>query len=315
MSENRITRRKFVHDGSAVAAAAIACLGNVGASNAAGETGKKRIVFVAGPVGHAPGTHEAAAEARLLKHCIDGARDLGQVDTAIYYRWPEHNDDLDGASTIVFTGDLFPPAVIAKEKAGVESKIKALMEQGCGIVCLHYATGLKQEHLPVDGEHLLLSWLGGYFASDCKHHRSTYKTFEAEFVPEGRDHPIHRGWKAFKLREEVYYNIYFGKQGLAKNVTPFVCCMVPPEEPKKEVVGWAVVRSDGGRGVGFVAPHFYHNWRLDDMRMLVLNSIVWSAKIDVPHGGVKSSPPDLSEFQPRTAGPRPQAGAFLSGKS
>ncbi len=36
-------------------------------------------------------------------------------------------------------------AAIAKEKAGVEAKIKALMQQGCGIVCLHYATGEAEE--------------------------------------------------------------------------------------------------------------------------------------------------------------------------
>ena len=39
---------------------------------------------------------------------------------------------------------------------------------------------------------------------------------------------------------------------------------------------------DGGRGIGFVGGHYHRNWAIDDFRKLVLNSIVWLARADVP---------------------------------
>jgi hypothetical protein len=115
-----------------------------------------------------------------------------------------------------------------------------------------------------------------------------------------------RGWKTFTVHDEPYINNYFGKQGMADNVTALATSMLPPEAPKPEVVAWAVSRADGGRGMGVVMPHFYRNWRVDDLRMLILNGIVWSAKLDVPAEGVKTTLPDLSRFEPASIEPRPR---------
>ena len=276
---------------------AMFCRTDAVASDAGVENNEKKIVFIAGPCSHPPGTHEAIAGSRLLKHCIDNAKNIGSIKTAFFTPWPEDSSELDGAAAIVFLGDTFPPASLAKEKPDIEAKLKTLIEeQSCGIVCIHYANGLRESHLPAEGEHPLLAWLGGYFAHDCTHHQSLYGTFHVEFAPTGDNHPIHRGWKSFKCEEEVYYNIYFGKRGPAQNVTPIVCCKVPPEKPRNEIIGWAVVRTNGGRGVGITFPHFFRSWEIDDMRTVVLNSIVWSARIEVPDGGVKSSVPDIKTF-------------------
>ena len=64
-----------------------------------------------------------------------------------------------------------------------------------------------------------------------------------------------------------------------------------------EVVAWAVERPDGGRGFGFTGAHFHRNWGNDDFRKLVLNAILWTAKVDVPSEGVASAvtPEDLSK--------------------
>ena len=74
--------------------------------------------------------------------------------------------------------------------------------------------------------------------------------------------------------------------------------MLPPESPKRETVAWCVERSDSGRGFGIVMPHFYKNWRVGDLRRLILNGIVWTAKIEVPAGGVKTNLPNLADFNP-----------------
>jgi hypothetical protein len=58
--------------------------------------------------------------------------------------------------------------------------------------------------------------------------------------------------------------------------------------------------------VGIVLPHFYRSWRIDDLRTLVLNSIVWTAKTDVPADGVKSTLPDMAIFEPGSVEPKPR---------
>jgi len=266
------------------------------------EASTTKIVFVAGPCEHPPGTHEAAAGARLLKHCVENAANVQGVRAEVFYEWPKDAQALDAAATLVFIGDIFPPERLP-EPAKIRAQLAGMMDRGCGIVCLHYATGLRAEHVTADGDHPLLRWLGGYFSSGCPHHRSTARVCPATLIPEKADHPVSRGWQAFTLDDEPYWNIYFGKDGLAKNVTPLVTSMLPPEKPEKQVIGWGIEREDGGRGVGIVLPHFFRNWQVDELRTLVLNAVCWTAKLDVPPEGVKSSLPDLATFQPGAVAP------------
>jgi hypothetical protein len=50
-------------------------------------------------------------------------------------------------------------------------------------------------------------------------------------------------------------------------------------------------------------PHFYRNWGNDDLRTLILNAVVWTAKRDVPKGGVRVNLPDLATFKPAAVEP------------
>jgi hypothetical protein len=265
-----------------------------------------RILVIAGPCQHPPGTHEAAAGARLLEYCIKHAEKLGPVDAECLDRWPAENQELDDVAAIVFIGDIFPPERM-EEPERIKSQLAKLMDRGCGLVCIHYATGLRGADVAEDGDHPLLRWMGGYFATGgCTHHRSVARVCSATLSPEETDHPILRGWQSFTFDDEPYWNNYFGKDGFAPNVTPLVYTMLPPDKPKKETVAWAVEREDGGRGVGIVVPHFYRNWQLDDLRTLVLNSVTWSAGLEVPAEGVKTSLPDLSTFSPDAVQPQPR---------
>ena len=181
------------------------------------------------------------------------------------------------------------------------------MDRGCGLVCVHYATGLRGEHVGEDGAHPLLGWLGGYFATGgCTHHRSVARIVPATLTPEKVDHPVLRGWKEFHFDDEPYWNNYFGKDGPARNVTSLVSTMLPPEAPNKETVVWAVQRADGGRGVGLVIPHYFRNWQIDDLRTLILNSIFWTARCEIPAEGVKTTLPDLAVFEPASVEPKPR---------
>ena len=82
--------------------------------------------------------------------------------------------------------------------------------------------------------------------------------------------------------------------------------MLPPGAPKRETVAWGVEREDGGRGFGIVMPHFYKNWRDEDLRRFILNGIVWTAKLDVPSEGVQTGQPALEAFEPEAVEPAPR---------
>ena len=57
---------------------------------------------------------------------------------------------------------------------------------------------------------------------------------------------------------------------------------------KPQTLMWGIERKDGGRGVGFTGGHYHRNWAVDGFRQIVLNTIVWTAGMEVPAGGVKS---------------------------
>ena len=58
------------------------------------------------------------------------------------------------------------------------------------------------------------------------------------------------------------------------------------------------------RGFGFTGAHYHANWGNDDFRKLVLNAILWIAKVEVPAGCVESrpTPSDLTaNLEPKPA--------------
>ncbi len=177
--------------------------------------------------------------------------------------------------------------------------LQRLVSNGCGMVCIHYATGLGAQDVAEDGQHPLLDWIGGYFATRCKHHQSVARVFDlATIEPAAKTHPIHRGWKTFSFRDEPYIKNYFGPAGMGPAGRPDCDFASSSESPHRETVAWAIDRADGGRGVGVVMPHFFRNWENRDMRTLIMNSIAWSAKREIPDEGIATQLPDLATFEP-----------------
>ncbi len=272
---------------------------------AAAET---RVAIVVGPSDHPPGTHEVAAGGRLMQWAVENMANVSGVKAELFYEWPKDHGVLEAVSTIVFIGDTFPPQRMPNPTA-VLSDVGEMMKRGVGLVCVHYATGLRAQDVEPDGAHPLLRWLGGYFATGTPHHKSVAKVFESVRIsPAAAGHPVSRGWREFIVDDEPYYNNYFGPDGNkpAANVTLFATAMLPPEAPKREAVAWGVERTDGGRGFAIVMPHFYKNWANEDLRRLILNGIVWTGKLDVPSDGVRTPAPDLTRFRPESVEPKPR---------
>ena len=267
------------------------------------------VLIIVGPSSHPPGTHEVAAGGRLMQHALERIRNVTGIKAEVRTDWPQEAAVRNRASTVVFIGDIFPPQRLPDSPL-ILAQLGEMMQRGCGLACVHYATGLRAVDVTPDGNHPLLNWLGGYFATRCPHHQSVAKVFPRVTIsPAGTAHPVTRGWREFSMPEEPYYNNYFGPGGnkLAPNVTAVATSLLPPEAPQREVVAWTVERTDTGRGFGIVMPHFYKNWANDDLRRLILNGIVWSAKLEVPVGGAETAAPDLAAFQPESIEPRPRA--------
>jgi type 1 glutamine amidotransferase len=58
---------------------------------------------------------------------------------------------------------------------------------------------------------------------------------------------------------------------------------------RDEVMMWAVERPDGGRGFGFTGGHYHKNWGDPQFRKVVLNALLWLARVEVPKQGVASA--------------------------
>jgi type 1 glutamine amidotransferase len=251
-----------------------------------------KVVLVAGRPSHGPGDHEFNAGCKLLAKC------LGQVPgvepVVVTGGWPKDESVFDGARTLVFfmDGGGGHPMIQGDHLATIQK----LMDKGVGLVCLHYAVEVPKGK-PGDK---FLEWIGGYYETGF----STNPHWTAHFtgIPE---HPVTRGVKPFNIKDEWYFNIRFRPE--MSGVTPLLVAKPDdktregvssyPRGPYKhivaakgreEVLAWAVERPDGGRGFGFTGAHTHANWGDADFRKLVLNAILWTAKLDVPPEGVAS---------------------------
>ncbi|MCK5270209.1 MAG: ThuA domain-containing protein, partial [Sedimentisphaerales bacterium] len=156
--------------------------------------------------------------------------------------------------------------------------IRQLAKRGAGLVFIHYAVA------PPDGlEDDFLEWTGGYWDKD--HSQNPINTVKVS--PTLTGHPICRGWDSYVAEDEFYFAIRFREND--KRLIPIMTAMLPSRNPRKEILAWAVERKDGGRGFAFTGGHFQCNWHIEPFRKMVLNAILWSAKIEVPKNGVQST--------------------------
>lgn len=260
------------------------------------------LIFV-GPSDHPAGTHEVAAGARLLQYALSHCTAAEPIEALIADEWPDEAV-LRQFDCFVFTGDRFPLAEAEDSQTKLDS-MQRQIDRGCGIVCYHYATGLTAGQVTEDGDHPLLRWLGGYFATACPHHKSIARIFPAATIELTQPaHPTARGVQEFTLHDEPYIENYFGPNGLQLPTVAVATSQLPPEKPKTQTVAWAVERADGGRGFGVVMPHFYRNWGDEQLRKLIVNAVVWCGGQDVPEGGIESEILDLSAYEPESVEPR-----------
>lgn len=273
----------------------------LGLPPAAQAADKAKIVFVAGKMSHGPGEHEHRAGCMLLAKCLN--ENVPGIEAVVTTDgWPQDNSIFEGAATVVVYADGGPGHPLIPQM----DYFQTLVDQGVGLVCIHYGVEVPKGKA---GDKFL-QWIGGYFEpfwSVNPHWKADY-----EKLP---PHPIVRGVTPFAIQDEWYYHMRFPED--MNGVTPILTALPPdstlsrPDGPhsgnpavreaiaKGEVqhTAWAFQRPNGGRGFGFTGGHFHRNWRDDNFRKLVLNAILWTAKVEVPEGGVPSPTPTDEEMK------------------
>jgi hypothetical protein len=266
-------------------------LGSLGGAAIAAEG--RRIVLVAGMPSHGPGDHEFNAGMMLLEKCLKAVPGVEPV--VVKEGWPKDEAVFEDAAAVVFFMDGGGGHPVIQGDHWLT--LRQLADAGTGLAFLHYAVEVPKGEFG-DG---FLEWLGGYYETGY----STNPHWVADFksLPE---HAVTRGVKPFAIKDEWYYNIRFRPE--MKGITPILVARPDDEarggktssprgpyphiveaKGREEVVAWTVERSDGGRSFGFTGGHTHTNWGDANFRKLVLNALLWIAKVDVPEAGVNSN--------------------------
>ena len=272
--------------------------------------GQPKLVLMAGKPSHPPRMHEFNAGVQLLaKTLAQGAPKL-KVEFVLN-GWPSDEKVFEGADAVVFymDGRDKHEAVQGDRLA----KIDEWAKRGVSIGAMHYGV----EVVPEKGGAQFKRWIGGHYENMFSCNPIWEPTF-SEFPK----HPITRGVKPFQIKDEWYFNMrvadgFTGQKAGKKDGVTFTPILVakpsdavrdgPYVSPKgpyphiqaakgqAEAMMWVVERADGGRGMGFTGGHFHDNWAEANYRKVVLNALVWLAKMDVPAKGIESkvSPADL----------------------
>jgi hypothetical protein len=272
----------------------------------------KRIVLIAGRPSHAPGEHEFRAGSMLLQKAMGGVNGVS-VDV-ITNGWPtktvdgqvvDDNAALDNADAILIYADggKGHPA-IQGERLKV---LDALAAKGVGLGFAHYGVEVPAG---ATGE-AMQRWNAGYYETNFSVNPMWTPAFET--FP---NHPVTRGVKPFGNHDEWYFNMrWTGDTSAMKRLTPILTSKpsdevrkgpyVSPKGPyphiiadsgKVETMMWVYERPDGGRSFGFTGGHTHTNWGDVNQRKVVLNALLWIAKVDVPPRGVEDAitPADLT---------------------
>jgi len=285
-----------------IAVVAVGLLCGIATSAPALQDKKKKIVFVAGGPSHGYGDHEHLGGCMLLAKCLN---ESGLPVEAVVTKdngWPKDSAVFEGADAIVMYSDGGGGHMANKHLAEVDP----LAKKGVGVGAIHYAV----ETVKGEPGDKFLAWMGGYF--EVRWSVNPHWTAKFEKLPE---HPVTRGVKPFETNDEWYYHMRFRED--MKGVTPILTA-VPPDSTRKgkdddhggnptvraeigkntpEHVMWVSENEGGGRGFGFTGGHHHWNWKNDDQRKLMLNTICWIAKLEVPAEGVPSKTPTQEELE------------------
>jgi len=226
---------------------------------------KAKVLFVGKKPDHPFGTHMYMHVCGVLAKCL--AHTEG-VETVVSQGWPKDASVLEGVSTIVMYTN---PAAEFLLDAPHRNQFTALMDKGVGLVTIHWASTVRKDNFDRLGP-AWLTYLGGTWISNVGLH--TGNSSLKQLKP---NHPICRGWKEYEIHDEYYLN-----PTITDEATPLLQVIA---KGKPVIVGWTYDRPDGGRSFATTLGHYYENFQRKRFRRMVVNGILWSAKVTVPNDG------------------------------
>lgn len=266
------------------------------------DTSLAKIVLIAGSTSNKPGQHEYFAGCALMMDWLKKVPGVAPVMVAD--GWPKNEAVLDGAKVVLLFLDGGAKLSFLEPKRW--ARMQSLADAGAGFVVLHQGIDCS-----ADKAETFKNWFGAAFQTDigCRGHWDV----KCDTIP---GHEINRGMAPFALRKDGWlYNLHFAESG----VIPVLTCPMPDSSRKTadakanfgraETVAWSYERANGGRSFGFTGCDLHANWAEANQRSLILNAILWTAKMEVPAAGVASevSPEALKKnwdrkvFLPKTA--------------
>lgn len=262
----------------------------------------KRIVLIAGKPSHPPGMHEFRAGCLLFQKALAS---VSGVTVQVYDGgWPskmvdgarvDDNAAFEGADAILVYADggRGHPAIQGQRLEVIDS----LAAKGVGLGFAHYGVEVPTG-APAEAMH---RWIGGFY--EDKYSVNPMWTPRFDKLPQ---HPVTRGVGPFATHDEWYFNMRWATDPAIKaRVTPILVDTpsdevrdgpyVHPKGPYEHVVAdrgkaetmmWVMERANGGRGFGFTGGHTHAHWGDPNQRKILLNALLWIAKVDVPAQGV-----------------------------
>ena len=264
---------------------------------------EKRIVLVAGRPSHPPGMHEFRAGSLLLQKALTG---FPGVKVEVYTMgWPSKMVDgkpVDDNTPLETADAVFIYADGGRNHPAIQGDrpklLDALAAKGVGLGFGHYGVEVPAG---APGE-TMQRWIGGYYETNW----SVNPMWSPDFK-KFPNHPVTRGVGPFSNRDEWYFNMrWTPDQELKRRMMPLLLA-TPTDEVRKgpyvsprgpydhivaasgqeETMMWVMERPDGGRGFGFTGGHTHTNWGDPNQRRIVLNALLWLAKVNVPARGVE----------------------------
>ena len=163
---------------------------------------------------------------------------------------------------------------------------------------------------------ILDSLIGGHYQT----HWSVNPYYDAKFEKFAASDAA-RGVRPFEIYDEWHFNMKFSEYPGQKITN--LAVVVPPDKVRKrrfgpnsgnefvrknlgreEAIFWLCENPNSTRGFGCTGGHAVWTLAHPDFRKLVLNSIAWLAKIDIPDGGFDAKCPSLDEIAAKIKKPR-----------
>lgn len=245
------------------------------------DSNKLKIVIIPGSesIKKASGNHEYMAGAALLTKIFNKMENVHACITN--YEWPKNESILETADVIVvYSNGDGKQGLLANSKR--TEYINKLIEKGIGFVNLHAAICYPKPYIELGQK-----WIGGVWTDAySKGNRGHWKSSHSQFP----NHPITAGVTPWKADDGWCHKILIPQENRSKLSPLLWSSKTHKGDPKggdEDIVAWTFDRKDGGRSFSCSGAHGHWEWANDGLRQMIVNGILWTAKLKVPTEGFK----------------------------